>query len=226
LELFVAIKKVIWIAGLFASFLWAGAANAAFATGGHCSLGTQTGGISVGDVKFEGNSADDCFGLVRIGGNVEDELSNINGLGWGTYDDIKFLKDDSGGTDSGSFLGLNWTLAAQNGNGSGSWVLTVTDPSPGTAPDLPIVVDIIAFMKAGQPGAFFFFEDVLIDTSNDGTFSIAWKVGNGPNGGNTPGLSGFSLFFGEATSRVPEPGSVALLGLALAGLGLVTRRRR
>jgi len=49
-----------------------------------------------------------------------------------------------------------------------------------------------------------------------------------PNGGNTPGLSGlsgFSLFFGEQTSRVPEPGSIALLGLALAGLGIATRRR-
>lgn len=217
-----AIKKVIWIAGLFASFLWAGAANAAFATGGHCSLGTQTGGISEGDVKLEGNSADDCFGLVSIGGNVEDELSNINALGWGTYDDIKFLKDDGVGSDSGSFMGLDWNLAADNGGGTGSWVLTVSDPNPGTVPDLPIVVDIIAFMKAGTPGAFYFFEDVVIDTSNNGTFSISWTN----NGGRTPGLSGFSLFFGEATSRVPEPGSVALLGLALAGLGLVTRRRR
>lgn len=218
------IKRVLWIAGLVASFLWAGAANAAFADGGYCVGGppNATGGIGVGDVTLNGGDSDNCYGIVSFGGDVENEINNINDLGWGSYNTTDFLKDDGVGSDSGSFLGLNWQLSAANGSGSGSWVLTVSDPDLGSLPNLPIVVDIIAFMKAGTPGAFYFFDDVLIDTSNDGTFSISWTN----NGGRTPGLSGFSLFFGESTSRVPEPGSVALLGLALAGLGLVARRRR
>lgn len=221
-------KKLTLTAALLVSCLWAGAASAAFATGGYCVGGppNATDGVSTDDVKLNGSDSSNCFGTVTLGGDVENEISNINALGWGTYNDTNFLKDDTAGSDSGSFLGLNWNLAADNGSGGGSWILTVTDPDLANAPNLPIVIDIIAFMKAGQPGAFFFFDDVLINPgANNGTFTISWTVGNGPNGGNTPGLSGFSLFFGEQTSRVPEPGSIALLGLALAGLGIATRRR-
>jgi len=59
--------------------------------------------------------------------------------------------------------------------------------------------------------------------SSDGTFSISFANAGGDNVGAL--LDNVVVTSGDAVSEVPEPGTLALLGLGLAGLGLSRRRK-
>lgn len=214
---------------LLCAGLGATAALPAYAAG-FCSLGTQTEGISVSNMTYEGAPADDCFGVAS--GNVN-SVGDLNGVWLG---DWTLLATDEGSGDTGSFGGLDFTLTT-TGTTSGTWTLTVVDN--GDPLDLPAELDFIGALKAGNEYALWLFDDVIVNATNDGTWEIVFTN----KGGQIPALSHLTLFVREGDSpeecpegsplpfplcfppqETPEPATGALLGLALAGLAAWRRR--
>lgn len=188
-------------------------ANAA----GYCSAGMATEGISASNMTFNGISANDCYGVVSgnfTGSGAHDGAPVLNAMDWGTG--WTYL-DSTDGNSGGPFMGLTFTVVAPL-NTSGTWILTGTDTN-GSAPlNFPTSLDLAVSLKGGNEYALWGFDNVVVDGSDTGTFSITFKN----NGGQNPNLSHMTVFGREASSGtitpVPEPETYAML---LAGLGLV-----
>lgn len=175
---------------------------------------------STSDLTFNGANATDCYGLV----DANDSLSAINGLNWGN-DWTLLDKTDAVGA---VFQSLTFTLTSVVTNaslGNGSWLLTVSDAAGGL--NLPLYMDLVFALKAANSYSAYFFDGVLIDGSDAGTYHVSWTNKNGA----FHALSHMSLY-GRADadgrvppSQIPEPGVLLLLGAGLMGLGLARRRK-
>ena len=117
----------------------------------------------------------------------------------------------SGGTAPGNY---SFSTTSANGGLNGTWTF-----NPGTTGDTAGYISLHA--GGGQ-------HDVLWEI--DAGFTIGgpfpWDTSENINGGgNSAAISNFDLFSGGPSS-VPEPATLTLFGSALAGLGLIRRRRR
>jgi hypothetical protein len=189
----------------------------------YCSSATGAAPLATTDVTFNTVKANDCFGVVDLQNqdpSTIKDYANNNGL-W-TPDPWTFItRDDNktGNSGVGTLGGYSFTISADNssnGNPPSTWYLTVTG-SP-----MPFTMDFIVYLHAGSNSAYYFFDDRQINTSNSGTFTIAFTN----NGGENPALSGLTILARDIGNTVPEPSILGLLGLGLVGLAFSRRRKQ
>ena len=193
---------------------------------GICGSGTvATGILDTADMTINAINATDCHGPFDSGasnlGTMQTYVNNNNLFGGGWTGVVK--DDANGGTATGgTFSGIQFALSAGPASTSGSFLLTLTDTN-GSAPlNLPTNFDILGVLNGGNVDAAYFFDDILLSNSNNGTYTIAFKN----NGGNFPNLSHITILVreGDTPTDVPEPAPLTLFAIGLLGAALARRR--
>ncbi len=166
---------------------------------------------------------------------VDEDTLVFNPGGLGPYD-WTYLDKDNRVNDDIVDTENNQIAGAQE-----SWFLGEFTDGPGDNREGKFTIDVTAwatlgyhvfmiYLKPGNDGVYFLLDGVGQNGLLTGTFDITGLAGCTRGNCNGNGLShmtlyGFDADVDEDGELVPEPGSLMLLGIGLAGFGALRRRK-
>lgn len=236
-----SIRKTFFAMTVVAVGLMASSSSFAAACSSYLN-GASSPTLATDNVKINGASATDCAGHYYFNPasltNVTTEVNNLPLFGFNNWTGL-LQTNASGPQGSNPLSGFTFSVTGLNfGTTDPTFTLTVTDSAPGTAPDLDITMDLVIGLKASDEYDFYRFNPIVLSGSNTASYTVGITNQNG----NLQGLSNLYIFGRNLTDGppctpgtpgcvtppdrdLPEPGSLALVAMALLGAG-VTRLRR